>query len=79
MTGSPFGGETRFKWWVDVFDSTGKKVFSSAPVLGTAVNYIIPQSVLLNGVTYTAKIVATTPDRIPSYPGWIVRSASLNL
>lgn len=79
MTGSPFGGETRFKWWVDVFDSTGKKVFSSAPVLGTEVNYVLPQSVLQNGVTYTAKIVATTPDRIPSYPGWIVRSASLNL
>lgn len=79
ITGLPFGEETRFKWWVDIFDSTGKKVFSSAPVLGTDSVYVIPLGTLQNGVSYTAKIVATTPDRIPSYPGWIVRSASFNL
>jgi hypothetical protein len=79
LGGAPFGGETRFKWWVDIFDSTGKKVFSSAPVLGTAASYVIPDSILQSGVTYTAKIVATSPDRIPSYPGWIVRSAGFNL
>ncbi|MES2746233.1 MAG: hypothetical protein V4655_12450 [Bdellovibrionota bacterium] len=79
LGGTPFGGETKFKWWVDIFDSTGKKVFSSAPVLGTTASYVIPDSVMQTGVTYTAKIVATTPERIPSYPGWIVRSASFNL
>ncbi len=80
LGGSPFGsGETRFKWWVDIYDSTGKKIFSSAPQAGTGSTYVIPATALQSGVTYTAKITATTPERIPSYPAWIVRSASFNL
>lgn len=79
LVGTPFGTETKFRWWVDIFDSSGKKVFSSAPIAGTASTYVIPSTVMQTGVTYTAKIVATTPERIPSYPAWIVRSASFNL
>lgn len=79
LTGTPFASVQTFKWTVDIYNSAGEKVFVSASVDGTATTYVVPANVLEAGLTYTAKIVATTPERLPSYPAWIVRSASFNL
>lgn len=79
LTGAPFGGITEFRWSVHVFDASGYKVFSSEPVPGTISSYTIPSSTLEAGKSYTARIVATALERIPSFPSWVIRSASFNL
>ncbi|MBC7661896.1 MAG: hypothetical protein H7249_19565 [Chitinophagaceae bacterium] len=79
LVGAPFNSVKTFKWTVDVYSSSGAKVFVSEPIDGAATTYAIPASVMEAGSTYTAKITATTPERLPSYPAWIVRSASFNL
>ena len=79
FVGAPFAAIKTFKWTVDVYSSSGVKVFVSEPIDGATATYVIPSTVLEAGLTYTAKIVATTPERLTSYPAWIVRSASFNL
>ncbi|RYZ58007.1 MAG: hypothetical protein EOP07_08300 [Proteobacteria bacterium] len=79
LHGTPYDKIKTFKWTVDIYNSAGEKVFVSPPVDGAATTYTLPAGVLDVGSTYTAKIVATTPERIPSYPSWIVRSPSFNL
>ncbi|MBC7532587.1 MAG: hypothetical protein H7318_13510 [Oligoflexus sp.] len=79
LTGAPFADVKTFKWTVGIYNSAGVKIFVSASIDGSAATYTIPANVLEAGSTYTAKIVATTPERLPSYPAWIVRSASFNL
>lgn len=80
LSGTPFGTITQYKWSVHVYDSNGIKVFASAPVDGSATSsYVLPDGVLESGSTYTARIIATTPERIPSFPSWVIRSAHFSL
>lgn len=79
LAGSPFKGIKEFNWMVHIYDQDGIKVFSSEPVSGATATYTIPETVLEDGVSYTAVIVASSLDRIPSYPAWIIRSASFKL
>jgi hypothetical protein len=79
MTGSPFGTVTDYHWSVHVYDATGIKVFASEPIAGTSDTYTLPSGATDEGETYTARIVATAIDRIPSFPSWVMRSASFSL
>jgi hypothetical protein len=79
MTGSPFGTVTDFHWSVHVYDANGIKVFASEPIAGSSTSYTLPTGATDEGETYTARIVATAIDRIPSFPSWVMRSASFNL
>lgn len=79
LTGSPFGTVTDYHWSVHVYDAAGIKVFASEPIAGTSDNYTLPTGATDAGETYTARIVATAIDRIPSFPSWVMRSASFNL
>jgi hypothetical protein len=79
MTGAPFGTVTDYHWSVHVYDATGIKVFASEPIVGTSDTYTLPDGATDEGETYTARIVATAIDRIPSFPSWVMRSASFNL
>lgn len=80
LSGTPFGTVTQYKWSVHVYDSNGIKVFASAPVDGsTTSSYVLPDGVIESGETYSARIIATTPERIPSFPSWVIRSANFNL
>ncbi len=79
LTGAPFASLTSFRWTVDIYESSGEKVFVSEPIDGTEITYVIPLGVLDPASTYTARIVATSPERLPSYPSWIVRTANFNL
>lgn len=79
LTGSPFGTVTDYNWSVHVYDAAGIKVFASEPIAGTSATYTLPTGATDEGETYTARIVATAIDRIPSFPSWVMRSASFNL
>jgi hypothetical protein len=79
LSGSPFGTVTDYHWSVHVYDATGIKVFASEPIPGTSASYTLPTGATDEGETYTARIVATAIDRIPSFPSWVMRSASFNL
>jgi hypothetical protein len=79
MTGAPFGTVTDYHWSVHVYDAAGIKVFASEPIAGTSETYNLPTGATDEGETYTARIVATAIDRIPSFPSWVMRSASFNL
>jgi hypothetical protein len=79
LTGSPFGTVTDYHWSVHVYDAAGIKVFASEPIAGTSASYTLPTGATDEGETYTARIVATAIDRIPSFPSWVMRSASFNL
>lgn len=79
LTGAPFGTVTDFHWSVHVYDANGIKVFASEPIAGTSETYILPSGATDAGETYTARIVATAIDRIPSFPSWVMRSGSFNL
>lgn len=79
LVGAPFGGITEFRWSVHVYDASGYKVFSSEPIAGGIGTYILPNGTLEEGKSYTARIVATALERIPSFPSWVIRSASFNL
>ncbi|WP_141734722.1 choice-of-anchor X domain-containing protein [Oligoflexus tunisiensis] len=79
MTGSPFGTVTDYHWSVHVYDANGIKVFASEPIAGSSTTYTLPTGATDEGETYTARIVATAIDRIPSFPSWVMRSASFNL
>ncbi len=79
LTGTPFGTVTDYHWSVHVYDASGIKVFASEPIAGTSDNYTLPSGATDEGETYTARIVATAIDRIPSFPSWVMRSASFNL
>ncbi len=79
LTGTPFGTVTDYHWSVHVYDASGIKVFASEPIAGTSDTYTLPSGATDEGETYTARIVATAIDRIPSFPSWVMRSASFNL
>jgi hypothetical protein len=79
LTGSPFATVTDYHWSVHVYDAVGIKVFASEPIAGTSATYTLPTGATDEGETYTARIVATAIDRIPSFPSWVMRSASFNL
>ncbi|MFY7928911.1 MAG: hypothetical protein ACOVS5_08560, partial [Oligoflexus sp.] len=55
------------------------KVFASEPIDGTTPTYTLPEGVIDAGKSYTARLVATAIDRIPSFPSWVIRSASFAL
>jgi hypothetical protein len=79
LTGSPFGTVTDYHWSVHVYDAAGIKVFASEPIAGINDTYTLPTGATDEGETYTARIVATAIDRIPSFPSWVMRSASFTL
>lgn len=79
LDGAPFGESADFSWTVNIYDADGVKIYTSSPIAGTSTTFTIPGGVLSSSGTYTARIVANALDRIPSYPVWIVRSASFNL
>lgn len=79
LAGTPFKGIEDFNWAVHIYDEDGIKVFSSEPVTGNTSTYTIPDAVIEEGIDYTAVIVASSLDRIPSYPAWIIRSATFKL
>lgn len=79
LVGSPFGAISSFFWSVHVYNSSGAKVFASEPIVGTNTVYILPSGATETGQTYTAKIVASAIDRIPSYPAWVIRSLPFSL
>ncbi len=79
LTGTPFGSVTTFHWSVHVYDASGIKVFASEPIEGSLSTYTLPSGAIDEGETYTARIVATAIDRIPSFPSWVIRSASFKL
>jgi hypothetical protein len=78
-SGSPFGSTTEYQWSVHIFDANGVKVFSSEPLVGSESTYTIPAGTLDTSQSYTAKIIANSLARIPSYPSWIIRSQSFDL
>ncbi len=79
LEGTPFGDITTYRWSVHIYDAASYKVFSSEPLLGSIGTYTIPTGVLEPGQSYTARIVATALERIPSFPSWIIRSATFAL
>ncbi len=79
LSGAPFGGITEFRWSVHLYDASAFKVFSSEPIPGGIGSYKIPSGVMDAGKSYTARIVATALERIPSFPSWVIRSAPFNL
>lgn len=79
LEGTPFATVTDYRWSVHIYDASSYKIFSSAPIPGTTATYVIPNGILEAGQSYTARIVATAFERIPSFPSWVVRSASFTL
>ncbi len=79
LAGAPFKGIKDFNWTVHLYDRDGIKAFSSEPISGNKTTYIIPDDVMEVGMAYTAVLVASSLDRIPSYPAWVLRSASFKL
>jgi hypothetical protein len=79
LAGSPFGTVVDYQWSVHIYDAAGIKVFASEPISGTNDTYTLPSGATDGGGTYTARIIATAIDRIPSFPSWVMRSASFNL
>ncbi|NRA63803.1 MAG: hypothetical protein HRU19_04935 [Pseudobacteriovorax sp.] len=78
-TGTPFGTEENYIWSVSIFDATGIKVYSSESLAGPVDTFTVPETILDDSQTYTAKVVANTFDRINSFPTWTVRSASFSI
>jgi hypothetical protein len=79
ISGQPFGSVATYRWSVHVFDASSIKVFASEPIDGTTPTYTLPEGVIDAGKSYTARLVATAIDRIPSFPSWVIRSASFAL
>jgi hypothetical protein len=79
LQGTPFGGITEYKWSIHISDAAGIKVFASEPIAGTVATYTLPTGAVDTGQSYTARIVATAIDRVPSFPSWVIRSASFSL
>lgn len=78
-SGQPFDNANGYVWSVDIFDATGKKIYSSASISGSKDTFKIPPNVIDNSKTYTAQVLAMTIGRIPSQPTWIIRSAPFSL
>ncbi|SMF29517.1 hypothetical protein [Pseudobacteriovorax antillogorgiicola] len=78
-SGSPFSVAENYSWSVHVFDAQGVKIYGSESVAGTVDTFSIPSGILDNTQTYTAQVVASTIDRINSYPTWTVKSLNFSL
>ena len=78
-TGTPYVGNTEYRWSVHVFNASGNKVFSSEPILGTVSTYTLPSNLLESGVKHTAVIYAEALDRVSTYASWVIKSESISL
>lgn len=79
MAGTPFTGVTAYTWSVSIYDSNGKKVFSSEQIPSATTTYVVPDGTLETGATYTANIIASSAARVPGYPAWFIKSAAISL
>ncbi len=79
MTGTPFVDVTSYTWSVNIYDSSGKKIFSSEQIPNTSTTYTIPDDALESGESYTAHIIASSTARVPGYPAWFIKSAAISL
>jgi hypothetical protein len=79
LSGTPFIGESLFVWNVHIFNSSGIKVFSSAPIEGETKNYTIPAGTFEAGETYQAVLHASSLARVPSAPTWTIKSQPIDL
>ncbi len=78
-SGTPFGSEENYIWSLSIYDASSIKVYSSESIPGTTDTFTIPETLLDNSQSYTGKVVASTFDRINSFPTWIIRSQSFTI